>query len=201
MEADQDASLSSQALLDADKATLDQAKAKLAEAEAGLETEAEVPVGRDDAVHAAAGKCERTAQPRSRKRAMAAGSKEAGSAFGCFCLRYAVQKGEYITCRTTGHILAARCKYQGAVFVPGLALPPLPAGAAVKIEESGGTEPIAAHITYISPQAEYSPPELYNRDNRDKLLFMLEATPDAAPERIHPGLPVDVTVGKQTDGQ
>jgi HlyD family secretion protein len=46
----------------------------------------------------------------------------------------------------------------------------------------------------MSPKAEYSPPQLYNRENRERLLFMIEAVPDAAPESLHPGQPVDVTV-------
>ena len=46
---------------------------------------------------------------------------------------------------------------------------------------------IPARVTYVSPQAEYSPPELYNRDNRARLLYMLEATPTKTPELLHPG--------------
>ena len=79
-------------------------------------------------------------------------------------------------------------------FVPGTALATLSIGQTVTISETGADQPITAHIAYIAPQAEYSPPELYNRDNRQKLLYMLEATPDATPERIHPGQPLDVTV-------
>jgi HlyD family secretion protein len=53
--------------------------------------------------------------------------------------------------------------------------------------------PLAAHISYLSTQAEYTPPVLYNRDNRDKLVFMVEAvfSPADAPG-LHPGQPVDV---------
>ena len=71
----------------------------------------------------------------------------------------------------------------------------------VSIDDSSQVEPIPARVTYISPQAEYTPPELYNRDNREKLLFMLEATPNAMPEKLHPGLPVDVRVERRADKQ
>ena len=67
----------------------------------------------------------------------------------------------------------------------------------VSITFNGAPHPVAAHVTYVAPQAEYSPPELYNRDNRERLLFMIEATPDETPELIHPGQPLDVRVEKR----
>lgn len=79
-------------------------------------------------------------------------------------------------------------------FVPEPALANMALGQGVSVAINDKQQPLKAHISFIAPQAEYSPPELYNRDNRDKLLYMLEATPDATPERIHPGQPVDVRV-------
>ena len=46
-----------------------------------------------------------------------------------------------------------------------------------------------------SPRPEFTPPILYNRDNRSKLVFMVEAAIDpAAARELHPGQPVDVTL-------
>jgi HlyD family secretion protein len=58
----------------------------------------------------------------------------------------------------------------------------------------GGAEPRDARISYLSPKPEYTPPVLYNRNNRAKLVFMVEAlfTGGSTPE-LHPGQPVDVT--------
>lgn len=56
-----------------------------------------------------------------------------------------------------------------------------------------GCSPIAATVSFVSPQAEYTPPVIYSKDNRTKLVFLIEAKPakeDAA--RLHPGQPVDV---------
>ena len=53
--------------------------------------------------------------------------------------------------------------------------------------------PVAATISYISPQAEYTPPVIYSRENRGKLVFLIEARPapaDAA--KLRPGQPMDV---------
>lgn len=62
---------------------------------------------------------------------------------------------------------------------------------AVSFDGSGGSLP--ATINFISPQVEYTPPVIYSRDTRAKLVFLVEAHPDPAiAERFHPGQPVDV---------
>ncbi len=49
-----------------------------------------------------------------------------------------------------------------------------------------------AVIDYVSPRPEYTPPVIYSRRSRDRLMFLIEARPrDAA--GLTPGLPVDVT--------
>ena len=54
---------------------------------------------------------------------------------------------------------------------------------------------ISAAVSYISKQSEYTPPIIYSKESRAKLVFMVEARP--APEdarRLRPGQPVDVTL-------
>lgn len=48
-----------------------------------------------------------------------------------------------------------------------------------------------ARITWVSPRPEFSPPVLYSRSSRDRLVFMVEAAPEN-PRELNPGLPVDV---------
>jgi HlyD family secretion protein len=50
----------------------------------------------------------------------------------------------------------------------------------------------AATVTWVSPRPEFTPPVIYSRDSRDKLVFLVEARPDR-PRSLTPGLPVDVT--------
>jgi HlyD family secretion protein len=71
----------------------------------------------------------------------------------------------------------------------------LKAGDPVRLAVTGRAAPLDARITYLSPQPEYTPPVLYNRENRAKLVFMIEAQPAdlAATQDFHPGQPVDVT--------
>jgi HlyD family secretion protein len=83
-------------------------------------------------------------------------------------------------------------------FVPEAEFAALKAGASVQVNITGVATPLAAKVSYLSPQPEYTPPVLYNRENRSKLVFMVEAVfADAAVARdLHPGQPADVTLAK-----
>lgn len=79
-------------------------------------------------------------------------------------------------------------------FVPEAKFGSLKAGDRVQVALSGRDAPLEARISYLSPKPEYTPPILYNRENRSKLVFMVEAVFDSAVARdLHPGQPVEVT--------
>ncbi|MEF2145303.1 MAG: HlyD family efflux transporter periplasmic adaptor subunit [Desulfovibrionaceae bacterium] len=82
-------------------------------------------------------------------------------------------------------------------FVPETRVGNLRPGQTVLASFDGAETPIPARITYISPEAEYTPPVIYSSENRAKLVFLVEArpTPDAAPG-LRPGQPVDVRLEK-----
>ena len=80
-------------------------------------------------------------------------------------------------------------------FVPETRIGSLKTGQAVTLSCDGCAAPVFATISYISPQAEYTPPVIYSRENRGKLVFLIEARPapaDAA--KLRPGQPMDVKV-------
>lgn len=79
-------------------------------------------------------------------------------------------------------------------FVPEPVRATLQPGETVHVHLSGRDAPVPVRISYLSPKPEFTPPVLYNRDNREKLVFMIEAEfdRDAAVELL-PGQPVDVT--------
>lgn len=52
---------------------------------------------------------------------------------------------------------------------------------------AGGT----ARIDYVSPRPEFTPPVIYSRDTRERMVFLVEARP-ANPRALNPGQPVDV---------
>jgi HlyD family secretion protein len=70
----------------------------------------------------------------------------------------------------------------------------LKAGDTVRVAITG-RPPLAARVNYLSPKPEYTPPILYNRENRAKLVYLVEAvfTDVAAARDLHPGQPVDVS--------
>ncbi|MBC8022334.1 MAG: HlyD family secretion protein, partial [Burkholderiales bacterium] len=78
-------------------------------------------------------------------------------------------------------------------FVPEPTLGSIQVGQKVSLSCDGCANPIGAIVAFIAPQAEFTPPVIYSRDNRAKLVFLVEAKPaagDAA--KLHPGQPVDV---------
>ena len=86
-------------------------------------------------------------------------------------------------------------------YVPETALAGLQPGQVVEARCDGCAAPIRATIDFIAPQAEYTPPVIYSRGTREKLVFRVEAAP--APDdarRLRPGLPVDVRLAERRDG-
>ena len=67
------------------------------------------------------------------------------------------------------------------------------AGDSVSVSVDGLRQPIPGKVSFISPQAEYTPPVIYSEESRGKLVFMVEAVFDATnAANLHPGQPVDV---------
>jgi HlyD family secretion protein len=80
-------------------------------------------------------------------------------------------------------------------FVPQVVLPKIKAGDTVTVTFDGASRAYSATISFISTQNEFTPPVIYSRENRAKLVFMIEAkfSPADAAE-LRPGQPVDVKI-------
>ena len=65
-------------------------------------------------------------------------------------------------------------------------------GQQAHVRCDGCTAPVVATVSYVAPQAEFTPPVIYSRDSRHKLVYLVEARPDPPSARLHPGQPVDV---------
>ena len=76
-------------------------------------------------------------------------------------------------------------------FVPEAAVQVYRHGRAVRFSCDGCAKGLSARISYVSPRPEFTPPVIFSRNSRDKLVFLIEATPDNA-RTLAPGLPVDV---------
>ncbi len=102
------------------------------------------------------------------------------------------REGEFVAAGQPVVSLLPPANLKVRFFVPEAGFAALRAGQAVQVTITG-RPPLAARISYLSPQPEYTPPVLYNRGNRAKLVFMVEAVFDpAATAGLHPGQPVDV---------
>jgi HlyD family secretion protein len=103
------------------------------------------------------------------------------------------QPGEYVNAGNPIVRLLPPENVKVRFFVPEGALGGLHAGQAVTLRCDGCAGDIAATISYVSGEAEFTPPIIYSNETRGKLVFMVEARPaqDAAP-KLHPGQPVTV---------
>ena len=80
-------------------------------------------------------------------------------------------------------------------FVPEPRLGALKVGQKVALACDACGPGLEATVAYISSQAEFTPPVIYSKDNRAKMVFLVEARPAAEQAaRLHPGQPVDVTL-------
>lgn len=106
------------------------------------------------------------------------------------------REGEYVAAGQPVVALLPPANMKVRFFVPESAYAAIKAGDTIKVTITG-QPPIDARVSYLSPKPEYTPPILYNRENRSKLVFMIEAVFDPAAARdLHPGQPVDVSLTK-----
>jgi HlyD family secretion protein len=81
-------------------------------------------------------------------------------------------------------------------FVPETWLGGIHPGDRAQVIVDGMPQPIVGKVSFVSPQAEYTPPVIYSRESREKLVYMVELVFDSADAaNLHPGQPVDVRFG------
>jgi HlyD family secretion protein len=105
--------------------------------------------------------------------------------------------GEFVAAGNPVIVLLPPENLKARFFVPQEMLPRIKTGENVSVTFDGATKSYSATVNYISTQAEFTPPVLYNRENRAKLIFMIEAkfSPADAAE-LRPGQPVDVKISQ-----
>lgn len=80
-------------------------------------------------------------------------------------------------------------------FVPEAVVGALRPGRSLTIHCDGCAADVAAQITYVSNEAEFTPPVIYSNERRSKLVYMVEAHPAVGDaDRLRPGQPVAVTL-------
>jgi HlyD family secretion protein len=151
--------------------------------------------GRPDAIAAAESEVNAAAAAKEKADWSVAQKTQAAPRAG-FVFDTLYREGEFVPAGTPVVALLPPENLKVRFFIPAADLASVKAGAAVRVAFDGGG-PVTARVSYLSPQPEYTPPVLYNRENRSKLVFMIEAVLEpAAARELHPGQPVDVTLVK-----
>lgn len=172
---------------DADQAQVDQLAADLETARLG---------GREDAIQAAQAVVE-SQQAALAKAKWSFDQKQQFAPTNAFVQDTLYRQGEWVAAGNPVVVLLPPENLRVRFFVPQVKLPQIKAGEAVTVSFDGEKHPYTATINYISTQNEFTPPVIYNRENRAKLIYMIEAkfSPADAPD-LRPGQPVDVKISQ-----
>lgn len=77
-------------------------------------------------------------------------------------------------------------------FVPEAALAAAQPGRAIRFRCDGCDGFKSAVISHVASQPEYTPPVIYSETARAKLVYLVEARPEAGDGQLRPGLPIEV---------
>lgn len=180
-----------QAGLDQAQGAYDRDRARLAEAEGQLRTALQ-PLGRAAERQAAEGDVA-AARAAMAQAAWRLEQKSVAAPVTGFVQDTFFVEGEWVPAGKPVVSLLSTGNVKARFYVPETVLGSIQPGRAIEIRCDGCPGPVAARVSYVSSQAEYTPPVLYSRESRGKLLFLVEAQPrpaDAA--RLRPGQPVEV---------
>jgi HlyD family secretion protein len=101
------------------------------------------------------------------------------------------QSGEWVNANQPVVSLIPDNKIKVRFYVPEAEVARYRPGQTIRFACDACPGGLSARIAYVSPRPEFTPPVIFSRDSRDRLVFMVEAYP-ARPTRLMPGLPVDV---------
>ena len=99
------------------------------------------------------------------------------------------QKGEWAVANQPVVAIIPDDRIKLRFFVPEESVSAYVPGRQVKFACDGCAAGLTAVISYVSPRPEFTPPVIYSREARDRLVYLVEARPSA---RLNPGQPVDV---------
>lgn len=77
-------------------------------------------------------------------------------------------------------------------FVPERLLAEVAIGSTVSVSCDGCPSGLTAKVEFVATAAEFTPPIIYSKDSRDKLVFRVDARPEGAAATLKVGQPLDV---------
>jgi HlyD family secretion protein len=177
-----------QTRLDEARATHERELARVREAEAQLKTALQ-PLGRDAEREAAESEVE-AAKAALAQAAWRLEQKSVAAPVGGLVHETFFVEGEWVPAGRPVASLLPPGNVKARFYVPEASLSAVAVGKDIEIRCDGCPAPIGAKVTYVSNQAEYTPPVLFSRESRAKLMFLVEARVQGT--NLRPGQPVDV---------
>lgn len=170
------------------RSALERDTARVSEAEAQLKN-AQMPLGREPERKAAEGEVE-AAKAALAQAAWRLEQKSVAAPVGGLVHETFFVEGEWVPAGRPVAALLPPENVKARFYVPEASLSAVSVGKDIEIRCDGCPAPIAAKVTYVSNQAEYTPPVLFSRESRAKLMFLVEARLQGT--NLRPGQPVDV---------
>lgn len=104
----------------------------------------------------------------------------------------AYRAGEWVAAGAPIATLLPPANIKARFFIPETELGKIRVGQGAAIACDGCAQPLKGRITFIAPEAEYTSPLIYSKENRAALVFMVEAALEPGQALLHPGQPLTV---------
>jgi HlyD family secretion protein len=78
------------------------------------------------------------------------------------------------------------------LYLPQASLSSVSVGSLLDVHCDGCEPGLTARVSYVSPDPEFTPPVIFSRETRQKLVFLIEARPEGKAGPLKPGQIVDV---------
>lgn len=176
--------------LDAARSARDQDRAHVAQLQADIKTS---HLGSRDDQIAAAEQTVKAQEALVTKAEWDSSQMSQASSKACLVFDTLFREGEWVAAGRPVVMLLPPANIKVRAFVPEPRIGELQLGQELEVTIDGIASPYVGKVSYISAKAEYTPPIIYSRQSRSKLVFMIELTfdPEVAAQ-LHPGQPLDV---------
>ncbi|MCB2018668.1 MAG: HlyD family efflux transporter periplasmic adaptor subunit, partial [Hydrogenophaga sp.] len=173
--------------LDSATATLKQAEQRVAELQSNLRV-AQLPARSDE--RQAAEATAASAREAVRASEWRVAQKQQAAPADALVAEVFYRQGEYVGAAQPVVSLLPPGAIKARFYVPEADLAGLSLGQAVTLSCDGCGEAIRARISRIATAPEFTPPVIYSNAQRARLVYLVEAMPEAAQAtRLHPGQP------------
>ncbi len=171
------------------RSAVERDRARLAESRAQLRN-AQQPLGREGERKAAEGDVEAARAALAQAAWRQEQKSVAAPATGLVHETYFVE-GEWVPAGRPVASILPPGNIKVRFYVPEGVVSTLALGKELTVRCDGCPDGLAGKVSFVSNQAEFTPPVLYSKESRAKLVFLVEARLEGA--KLRPGQPVDVT--------